>query len=78
MLWKQEGNQKEFLHTYATQCTIQIDHFIRRLKYDLGKIFALSESIKKDNQKTEAEYGRQIWGIYQSKIKTAFPMRVFA
>ena len=47
------------------------DHFIRRPKYDLGKIFALSESIK-DNQKQEAEYGRQIWGIYQPKIKTAF------
>ena len=44
------------------------DHFIRRLKYDLGKIFALSESIKKIIKKQEAEYGDN--ENYQPKIKT--------
>ena len=48
---------------------------MKKLKYNLGKIFALSESIKKIIKKQEAIYGKQIWGIYQPKIKTAFPMR---
>ena len=50
-------------------------HMMKKLKYNLGKIFALSESIKKIIKKQEAIYGKQIWGIYQPKIKTAFPMR---